>query len=235
MKKRKDQKWKTIIAVVLVLAIVAAIAGLFFKGYQTACKKYEKNIAELKEEIEDLKDPLKTQEKATREVDIAVVKTKIEDIGELATIEYMYTDAGEFKDPLKFFKMDVPFTTKSFLTKWDGTIKAGVKIEEIKVEKNDDKKELVVTMPKAEILSHDIDDESFETYNEKDGLFNPIKIDDIRDFDAATKEAMEQRAIENGLLDKAYANAKEIIYQLIYTEVVEENGYKIRFVKMKEK
>ena len=40
---------------------------------------------------------------------------------------------------------------------------------------------------------------------------------------------MEQRAIENGLLDKAYENAKAIIYKLIDTGVVEELGYTITF------
>ena len=40
---------------------------------------------------------------------------------------------------------------------------------------------------------------------------------------------MEKRAIENGLLDKAFENAKAIIYKLIDTDLVQELGYDITF------
>ena len=51
----------------------------------------------------------------------------------------------------------------------------------------------------------------------------------MREFDAISKEAMEKRAIENGLLDKAFENAKEIIRRLVDTGLVEELGYTITF------
>lgn len=84
-------------------------------------------------------------------------------------------------------------------------------------------------IPKAQILSHEINDESIETLDEKNGLFNKIKVEDVREFDAISKEAMEQRAIENGILDKAFENAKEIIEKLINTDVVREQEYTITF------
>ena len=89
-------------------------------------------------------------------------------------------------------------------------------------------------MPNAEILSHEIDSESIETLDEKDGLFNEIKIEDVREFDAVSKEAMEQRAVENGILDKAYNNAEIIIHRLINTELVKELGYSIIFKKIEK-
>ena len=49
-------------------------------------------------------------------------------------------------------------------------------------------------MPNAEILSHEIDNNSIETLDEKDGLFHPVKVGDIRQFDAVSKAAMEDRA-----------------------------------------
>ncbi len=164
-------------------------------------------------------------------MNIELITSEIRDIGELATIEYLYTDAGKFEDPAKVFGKEIPFsfTTKSFIAKWDGIIKIGVNVDEITVEVRDYNKEIVVHIPEAVILSHEIDEESIETLDEKNGLFNSIKVDDIREFDAISKEAMEQRAIENGLLDKAYENAKAIIYKLIDTGVVEELGYTITF------
>ncbi len=84
-------------------------------------------------------------------------------------------------------------------------------------------------MPNAEILSHEIASGSIETLDEKDGLFNPVKVDDVREFDAISKEAMEERAIENGILDKAFENAKEIIERLVNNDIVQEQHYEIKF------
>ncbi len=222
--KAKLMKWG-IIAIVLIVALLA----IFFKGYSSATEKYEKIVQEMQDKIDKLSDPTAKYTVATKEVTIDLIKSEIKDIGELATIEYLYTDAGKFEDPKKVFGVNIPFTTKSFIAKWDGIIKAGVKIDEIIVEINDVNKEIIVHIPKAEILSHEIDSNSIETLDEKDGLFNPVKVEDVREFDAVSKEAMEERAIENGILDKAFENAKEIIEKLINNDVVQEQGYMIKF------
>ena len=60
-------------------------------------------------------------------------------------------------------------------------------------------------------MPNGIDNSSIETLDEKDGLFNPVKVEDVRTFDTVSKNAMAERAIENGILDKAFENAKEIM------------------------
>lgn len=230
----KRNKRKIMIVVIVAIVLLVTIFSIFIKGYNSAKGKYEDKIAKLEEEIERLSDPVAAYEEASKEINIGVINTQIQDIGELATQEYLYTDAGKYSDPKQLWGMDVPFTTKSFIAKWDGCIKAGVKVEKITAEIIEANKEIVVHIPKAEILSHEIDEDSFETLDEKDGLFNPIEIDDIREFDAMSKEAMEKRAIENGILDKAFENAKDIIYKLINTDVVVEQGYNIRFEVIEE-
>ena len=87
-------------------------------------------------------------------------------------------------------------------------------------------------MPNAEIPSHEIDNNSIETLDEKDGLFNPVKVEDVRQFDTVSKDAMEDRAIENGILDKALKNAEDIIEKLVNSDVVQEQGYTIKFEVM---
>lgn len=207
-----------IIIVLIILFVIASL--LFFKGYASAEERFEKTISELEEENKRLSAPTAKYEEATKEISIDLINSELHELGELATIEYLYTDAGKFEDPAEIFGKDLPFsfTTKSFIVKWNGVIKAGVKVEDITAEINDANKEIIVSVPRAGILSHEIDEDSIETLDEKNGLFNPIKIDDIREFDVVTKEAMEQRAIESGLLDKAYENAKEIICKLIDTD-----------------
>lgn len=225
----KKNKKRFIIMIALLILIVAFAIFFNFKGYKQAKDKYENEIAELKLEVDRLSEPTAVYEEATREIDISIINKEIQDIGELATLEYLYTDSGKFEDAKQLWGKNVPFTKKSFIVKWDGSIKAGINVKEITVEIDNDSKEVTVHIPKAEILSHELDEESFETLDEKDGLFNPIEIDDTREFDAEGKNAMEIRAIENGILDKAFENAKEIIYRMLSNDVVGEQGYHIVF------
>lgn len=223
MNKKQLMKIGGIIAVVLCVLLI-----VFVKGQSSAEKKYMDRIAELEEQ---LADPIVVYEKASSEVDISVINANIQDIGELATIEYLYTDAGKFEDPAELFGKELKwsFTTKSFVAKWDGVIKAGIDISEVVAEEDAEDKEIVIYIPEAKILSHEIDEESIETLDQKNGLFNPVEVEDVRKFDAISKETMEEKVIENGLLDKAFENAKDIIYKLIDTEAVKEQGYTIRF------
>lgn len=222
MGKRKVQLIK--FAVILIVVLVALIA-VYMKGSSNTKKDYEDKIKMMEEEKQKLSEELVTTEK----VNLDLITSEIKNIGELATVEYLYTDAGKFEDAEKLFGIKLPFTEKYFIAKWDGIIKAGVKIDEIHVEIQEAAKEIIVQMPKAEILSHEIDNDSIETLDEKDGLFNPLEVEDVRDFDAASKEAMEKRAIENGILDKAYENAKVIVEKIVNTDVVQKQGYSVRF------
>ena len=213
---------------VIAVIVIVVVATIFVKGYSSAKEKYEDTITQLEAEVDRLSDPIAVYEEASREIDINVVNVEIQEIGELATLEYLYTDAGKFEDPKQLFGKDVPFTTKSFIAKWDGIIKAGVDISQVTAEVDSNSKEVVVHIPKAEILSHEIDSESVETLDQKNGLFNPVSVEDVREFDAESKEKMENRAIENGILDKAFENAESIIEKLI-DPMIQEFEYTVRF------
>lgn len=233
MKKELDSETKKVVKRRLIWGVIAVIvivvvATIFFKGYSSAKEKYEDTITQLEAEVDRLSDPIAVYEEASREIDINVVNVEIQEIGELATLEYLYTDAGKFEDPKQLFGKDVPFTTKSFIAKWDGIIKAGVDISQVTAEVDSNSKEVVVHIPKAEILSHEIDSESVETLDQKNGLFNPVSVEDVREFDAESKEKMENRAIENGILDKAFENAESIIEKLI-DPMIQEFEYTVRF------
>ena len=225
----KKYKRKLVKVGIIAVLIIVVLSTIFFKGYLNAKGKYEIIIKEQQDKIDYLSDPTVKYTLATKEVTIDLIKSEIHEIGEIATIEYLYTDAGKFENPKQLFGVDVPFTKKSFIAKWDGIIKAGVQVDKIIVEINDSNKEIIVHMPNSIILSHEIDKDSIETLDEKNGLFNPIRVEDVREFDKVSKDAMEERAIENGILDKASENAKEIIEKLVNNDVVQEQGYKIRF------
>lgn len=235
LKRKQRKNLLTAICVILVIAIVAVLV-IYFKGFSKATNKYDEIVAQLKEENQQLADQLSdltaTYMLADKEISIDLIQSDIKAIGELATIEYLYTDAGKFEDPKKFFKKEIPLniTTKSFIAKWDGTIKAGIDINKVTVEINENDKKIIIGMPPAEILSHEVDSASFETLDTKNGLFNKVNVDDVRKFDDISKNAMEARAIENGILDKAFENAKGIIERLVNNKAVRELEYTVEFI-----
>ena len=230
-KKENMAPYKVLVFAMVAVVILVIVLILVINGNHNSKEKYEAAIKQLEEEVDRLSDPVVAYEEASRTVDISAINVEIQSIGELATVEYLYTDAGKYEDAAELFGKEIPFsfTTKSFIAKWDGSIKAGIDITRVTAEVKEPAKEIIIHIPKAEILSHEIDEESIETLDERDGLFNPLRVEDVREFDAISKEAMEKRAIENGLLDKAFENAKEIIRRLVDTGLVEELGYTITF------
>ena len=64
-------------------------------------------------------------------------------------------------------------------------------------------------MPKARILSHQIDKDSIETLDQKDGLFNPVKVEDVRTFDSVARTQWKKGLLKTVFLDKAFENAKK--------------------------
>lgn len=217
-------KWKLIAAITVVVVLVVGVLCV-----QNTL--YKNKIQKLNEDVERLSEQTAKYEIATAEVVLDVVNSEVRSIGELATIEYFYTDAGKYSNPKELFGVEVPFTTKSFIAKWNGTIKAGIKVDQIRAEVDENNHIVTVYLPQAEILSHEIDADSFETLDEKDNLFNPIHIDDIRSFDKESKTAMEERAIEMGILEKAQESAEAILEGLLNANPEISNGYTLNFAQ----
>lgn len=243
-KKIKKVVFRIGIIVILILAtaVFSSINGR---------KKAEQDTAEL---IQELRDEIKQKENEIQElintpivvspvapqINLDIINSEIQEIGELATMEYLFTDAAKFTDnkqvedlniPLtdKIKDWTVPLTEKSFTVKWDGKIKAGVNVKKITVAVDENAKKLSVTLPKAEILSYEVDDDSVEVLDETDNKFNPITVADKVKFDAETKEAMIERAIENGILEKAQKSAEQIITNLLRVNPAIGDEYVIEF------
>jgi hypothetical protein len=114
--------------------------------------------------------------------------------------------------------------------RWDGVIKAGVKLDSISIKFAPNEKKIIVSVPAAEILSYQIDSDSVELLDEKNNIFNKISVEDKIKFDASTEAAMKERAIENGLLEKAQNNAEDILRRLLQANPSIGTTYTIEFI-----
>ena len=153
------------------------------------------------------------------------ITQQLQDIEELATLSYNYTKVGEFSNSLQFNGWDIPLTQKSFLITYDGQLKAGIKMDKIKVDVSNDN--ITVSIPDIEILSNKIDESSIEVYDESRNIFNPISVNDYATFATSQKEAVEAEAIENGLLSQAATKTQDTIKKYLNAIPGIEGNYQI--------
>ena len=157
---------------------------------------------------------------------------EIQQIGELATVNYYYTNMGKFEDVLKLLDLDVPFTTKSFILSYDGEIKAGIDLSSVEVEVADTV--ITVMLPAASITSHEVNMDSMILYDEKNSVFNGLSAEDVTGFIGEQKKLMEEKAMNNGLLTRAQENVEKTLKALLRSFIEmndeEDRQYMLRFI-----
>lgn len=149
------------------------------------------------------------------EISAIVLQNKISAMSELAVVTYTYTELGQYESSKEFYGVKMPFTTNKFLLTFDGIIKAGIDMAEVKVDVDQDAKVVTVKLPGAEILSHEIDEDSVKIYDEKTSIFNPFTVEDYTSFYADQKKTVEEKAREKGLLTEAQTQAENAVRQLL--------------------
>ena len=153
-------------------------------------------------------------------------------MGELATEEYYFKEVVSYSSVKSFIKIKLPFTESSYLVGYDGTIKAGIDFSKIRVNKNDDTSVITISLPKAKILSTEIDTESFELYSEKEGLGNHISVTEYNNSLSELKKTARANAEKRGLLDQADENAKNVISTFIRSLPLNA-AYNVQFVTVR--
>lgn len=141
---------------------------------------------------------------------------KLETAKELTTLKYQYTNIGQFENQNTFYGYAIPFTEKHFFVSYEGTIHAGVDLSEIQAEVKG--KSITITLPKAKILSHEINEDSLKIYNEKTSIFNPIRVEDYADFSRDQKSKMEEEALKKGLLNTAQKDAEKAVKEILQVD-----------------
>lgn len=144
-----------------------------------------------------------------QELSAVVVQNQISEIAELATITYSYTELGQYESSKEFYGTKVPFTTNKFILTYDGVIKAGVNVSKAQIEEQGGT--ITVRLPQAQVLSHEIDENSVKVFDEKTSIFNQFTVEDYTAFYADQKKSVEEKAIAKGLLIEARSQAVKAV------------------------
>ena len=195
---------KTITSILFLMLIIALI---FFAGMKFADRNSEPEISS------------------------TALAQQLQEVNELAVLDYNYTKVGKFENLLKLNGWSIPLTKKSFLLTYAGRIQAGVDMSAMEV--NMKGKKILVSLPEVRILNNVLDEKSIEVYDETKNIFNPISINDYKTFAAKQKERVEDEAIENGLLSEAATKAQSTIRKFLQMipEIKDDYTIEVTFKK----
>lgn len=142
----------------------------------------------------------------------------MKNIGELATQSGFFTVVNVMGDNVKLWEWNVPLTASQYICSYDGVVKAGLDFSELDYLVNELKKEITVFMPEVKLLSVEIQEDSLEIYDESHNIFSPLGLVDIQQARLEMISEIQDRALENGLLDQATVNAQELIRSFLATQ-----------------
>lgn len=191
------RKAKKIISVLIALALVGGIA--FFFGTKHSDK--ENQITE------------------------KLLASYIEESRDLITTKYHYTNMGSFSNKKDFYGYKIPLTQKKFIVSYDGVMLAGIDLKDLKIEVSGDK--INVDVPKSKILADDIDEKSIKVFDESASVFNPIEVSDYVGFAKDQQKKMQEKAINNGILEEADKNTEKAIKEILKLNPKVEDKYTV--------
>ena len=152
-------------------------------------------------------------------IDSVTLQSRIEQIAELATLNYIYQGVGVFEryETGNFFGSEWrwPFTTRTFIIRYEGEVRFGVDVDRVAIDVDNSANRITVSLPVARVLTHVVHEDSVEVLDESTGLFSRASITDYQEFMVYEKQRREEWLIYNGLLSQARANAESTIRGII--------------------
>lgn len=220
---KKDRIYLGIIAASLLLCLV-------FLGYRMANKpeaKAPKTGAGVTAETGEesfLNKKIFTTETT---IDSEVIEDGLTKMGFLITAKYFFKDVTTSTKVSSLGKLDLGFTRANLVFSYEGYVPAGIDFTKIKVDADNAKKTILVTVPHAEIMDVFIDPESFEKLDEKENIFNKFHVEDYNNSVKELEGTCREKAEERGLLKEADTNAEALIRNFA-ASFTEEAGYQVR-------
>ncbi len=147
-------------------------------------------------------------------VNSETIEEKIISLGELATIEYNYKDVLLYEDTKELSGLYIPFTKKSFIIVYGGYVKAGVDLENMNI-LLDNENNITLLLQNAKFLDNVINEEEVVVYDERSGLFNKLKIEDVFKVLEGEKQTIEDKLIKNGFLKEANTRTEKLLISLL--------------------
>ena len=158
------------------------------------------------------------------EIDVVFITNQLQKSSDLTSAQVKMTGVYNYVDD-----GIVVINRQNFIMVYEATVNAGIDLKQAKVKLNKVTKKVVVEIPKANILSVDVDTENIKYYNEAFTLFNFNKKEDANKATALAKKEAAIKAQDIGVIELADSHAEAIIMGII--EPLIPDNYKVEIVK----
>ncbi len=155
--------------------------------------------------------------------DTSKVLNTIEQVLELSTSKYNYSNIVTIKKDKSFKNIKIPFTEKSFIIKYNGVVKGGVNSKDVTID-SVKKDSITLNIAKCSIIDHYIDEENIFVYDVKNALFNRVETNEVIDELANSKKEYEKKIIKEGFMNDISGSVKKSLENSLknlgYEEVI---------------
>lgn len=140
--------------------------------------------------------------------DTSKVLNSIEQIIEVSTTKYTYSNIITITKDKSFKNIKIPFSEKSFIIKYNGVIKGGVSFSDIKIV-DYDRKNISLEIEKCSIIDNYIDDKNVYVYDIKNSIFNKVDVNEVLEELSKSKKEYENKVIKEGFMEEVKSNTKK--------------------------
>lgn len=212
----------------VIMIVGAVVLGLVVVFSVSSKKNDSESLSRILEAMQNEKS------EPAKETNTALTSYTLQELvspcAELVTADYTYSNAATITDFHDLGGIKIPFTTEEIVFTYSGTIKTGINLQDTAFDVNNDSKTIYITLPKAHVISHEIDLNSYQFETVKDSWFNAIEADEFTKEAAANKGTMLVRAEESGeLYEKAESNAEEALRNLLDRSGL-THGFRYQFI-----
>lgn len=200
-------------------ALIVCLACGVLAGSKLGGKGGKKTVAEKIAEAVDEKVIL----------DVRTIEEVVQPAGDLVTQRYYYTDVDTFENYKELLGAKIPLTTDKTVFTYRGIISAGIVMNQVEFEVDNDKQVIKITIPPVFILSHEIDEEGFRAYEIKNSIFTETKIGDYSALMGSLKQKKSEEIMKNEeFLTSARDEAKNVIRSFLHASTLTKD-YQIVF------
>ena len=154
---------------------------------------------------------------------------QFKNVGELVTQTAFVKEIEDSrKNRTLFNSINIPFTESRKIFSYMVNVDASINFEEITYEIKEGDKIIKIRLPHSKVYKTNIDENSFYSYLDSESIFTNINDKEANELRKMIKADAEKDAIDNGLLEKADANGKIIIENMVRTND-KFKDYKVEF------
>lgn len=154
---------------------------------------------------------------------------QFKNVGELVTqTAYVKEVEDSSKNRTLFNSINIPFTESRKIFSYMVEVDASINFEEITYDINDNDKIVKIKLPHSKVYKTTLDENSFYSYLDAESIFTNINDKEANELRKMVKVNAEKDALDNGLLEKADANGKTVIENMVKSND-KYKDYKVEF------